>query len=206
MVESTPDNRKKAEHQEGGADRRSLLIGAAALAMGFHGASDAEAATATEDPAKMAVQPGDRLQIIRGELKGEMLRPDLLEQGAKPFECFPMDPVSGVLRKGERLNRMLTLRLDPAELSETTAANAADGVLVYSAVCTHKGCTIKSWMAEKAHMRCHCHLSEFDARSSGDVKSGPAKHQLPMVPLAVDAEGYVFAVSGFTSAPGGKTK
>lgn len=186
-------------------DRRALIVGGAALAAGFVGAGE-EAAAAGSDPSKLEVQPGDYLEIVRGPRKGERLRADALEIAAAPFECFPVDPATGTLRRGHRLNRMLALRLDPSELSEATAANAADGALVFSAICTHKGCTIKSWMAEERNLRCHCHLSQFDARSAGDVRNGPAKHQLPMVPLALDAEGFVVAAGGFTSAPGGKTK
>ncbi len=185
--------------------RRALIVGGAALAAGFAGSGET-AAAAGADPSKLEVQPGDFLEIVRGPRKGERVRADALEIGAAPFECFPVDPATGTVRRGHRLNRMLVLRLDPSELSDATVANAADGALVFSAICTHKGCTIKSWMAEERNLRCHCHLSQFDARSAGDVRNGPAKHQLPMVPLALDAEGFVVAAGGFTSAPGGKTK
>ena len=206
MTEATSSGRRPGRIEAATTHRRAVIVGGAALAAGFAGAAPETATAAGSDPAKLEVQPGDFLEIIRGPRKGERVRADALEPGAEPLECFPVDPATGTLRRGHRLNRMLVLKLDPAELSAATAANAVDGALVFSAICTHKGCTIKSWMAEERNLRCHCHLSQFDARSAGDVRSGPAKHQLPMVPLALDAEGYVVAAGGFTSAPGGKTK
>lgn len=206
MEEPVSTLRGAAATEASAPHRRAVIVGGAALAAGFASAARDVAEAAGADPSKLEVQPGDFLEIVRGARKGERVRADALEAGAAPLECFPVDPASGTLRRGHRLNRMLVLRLDPEELSEATAANAADGALVFSAICTHKGCTIKSWMAEERNLRCHCHLSQFDARSAGDVRSGPAKHQLPMVPLALDAEGYVVAAGGFTSAPGGKTK
>lgn len=197
--------RPSGESQDASTHRRALIVGGVALAAGFAG-DPGEAEAAGSDPSKLDVQAGDFLEIVKGARKGERVRADALEPGAAPLECFPVDPATGTVRRGQRLNRILVLRLDPSELSGATAANAAGGALGFSAICTHKGCTINSWMKEERNLRCHCHLSQFDARSAGDVRNGPAKHQLPMVPLALDAEGFVVAAGGFTSAPGGKTK
>lgn len=192
-----------------GADRRKIIVGGAALAVGF-GSLAPEAAMASDDEddedEDMEAQVGDRFQLIKGKFKNELLRADMLELNDKPVECFPLDPVSETLRRKNRLNRSLVLRLDPAEMDDDVRAMSADGLLLYSAICTHKGCTIKSWKEEERRLRCHCHLSEFAALTGGDVMSGPAKHQLPMIPLAVDDEGFVIATAGFTSQPGGKTK
>lgn len=187
------------------ADRREVVIGAAAIAAGF-GALGPGAAEAADKPDRMDVQAGDRFEFIKGPYKGELATLDLLETGEKPTECFPLDPASGVLRRRNRLNRALVLRLDPAEMDEETRARSAEGALVFSAICTHKGCTIKSWMAKERYLRCHCHLSEFAALEQGGVREGPAQYELPMVPLAIDGEGYLVATAGFTSKPGGKTK
>lgn len=157
-------------------------------------------------PEKLPPQTGDRIQIIKGTLKDQLLRPELLETGARPFEAFPIDHTADVLRRKNRLNRMLVLKLDPAEMDEETRERSIDGVLVFSALCTHRSCTIKSWKAEERHLRCHCHLSEFAALSGGSVKSGPARRQLPMVPVGLDDEGYVIALDTFTRKPGGAKK
>ncbi len=159
-------------------------------------------ASAADDPAKLWAQPGDRIQIVRGEFTGKMLKPAMLIVGDPQTEAFPIDPAAGTLRDGNRLNRLLVIRLDPAEMDAETLANQTDGVLIYSAVCTHRGCTIKSWMPEERNLRCHCHLSQFDALSGGSVMRGPARRRLPAVPVALDAEGYVVAAAGFTAPVG----
>ena len=185
--------------------RRDVLAGGTGLLFGaaLIAPSDADAA---KPPEKLPVQEGDRIQIIKGALKDEMLRPDLLVAGERPVEAFPFDPENEVLRRKYRLNRMLALRLDPAEMDDETRALSADGVLIYSALCTHRACTIKSWKAEERHLRCHCHLSEFAALSGGSVKDGPARRRLPMVPIALDPDGFVIAKGGFNGKVGGAKK
>lgn len=174
-----------------------LFLGAT---MGGSGAS------AAKPPEKLPAQPGDRIQFIKGDLKDQFLKPDLLETGARPVEAFPFDPEAGVLRRKYRLNRMLVLRLDPEEMDEETRTLSIDGLLIYSALCTHRACTIKSWMPDERHLRCHCHLSQFAALSGGSVKDGPARRRLPMVPLALDDEGFVIAKEGFNGKVGAAKK
>lgn len=186
-------------------DRRSLVAGATALAVGASVFGTA-AVSAEETPAELFVQEGDRIQLVKGSMKGEMLKPDLLEVGEKQIEAFPYDGLNEISRRENRLNRLLVIRLDPDEMDEETLERSVDGVLAFSAVCTHRGCTIKSWKPEERHLRCHCHLSEFNALSGGSAMTGPAKRALPMVPLGLDDEGYIIATNGFTSKPGGAKK
>ena len=119
---------------------------------------------------------------------------------------FPFAPEEEILRKRNRLNRLLMVELDPADMEEETRARTADGVLVYSAICTHRGCTIASWKAEEQHFRCHCHLSEFAPLDNARPLTGPAKKPLAAVPLAVDDEGFVVASGEFTRKPGAQKK
>ena len=186
-------------------DRRNVLVGGAGLILGATFLTPEEAEASTK-PEKMTPQPGDRIQGIKGDLKAQDLKPEMLEISARPVEAFPFDPAAGVLRRKNRLNRMLVVRLDPAEMDEETRGRSADGVLVYSALCTHRNCTIKSWKEEERILRCHCHLSEFAALSGGSVLSGPARRQLPMVPLGLDDDGFIIALDDFTRKPGGAKK
>lgn len=204
MDDCRDDRKINSTPAQAGPDRREVMVSGAAFAVGAVLAGGNAAGAASPD--KMTPQPGDRIQIIKGALKDQAVKPDLLEIGSKPFEAFPVDPEGNVLRRGNRLNRMLVLRLDPNEMDEETRSRSVDGVLVYSALCTHRACTIKSWMAEERHLRCHCHLSQFAALSGGSVKDGPAKRQLPMVPLALDDEGFVIATDGFSGKVGAAKK
>ncbi len=191
---------RKRSAAEGGISRRTILASVPAVPAVIVGMSAAPHSTqAAEEASKNWTQPGDRIRIVRGELKGQDLKPAMLEVGAPQIEAFPYDPAAEVLRDGNRLNRLVTLRLDPTEMDEETRGYQADGVLVYSAICTHRGCTIKSWMPDERNLRCHCHLSQFDALSGGSVIRGPARRSLPGVKLALDEDGYVVATSGFTS-------
>src|SRR5690606_8962513 len=72
-----------------------------------------------------------------------------------------------------------------------------DGILCYSKICTHVGCPISLWEQQTHHLLCPCHQSTFDLADNGKVVFGPAYRPLPQLPLAVDSEGYLVAVSDF---------
>lgn len=189
-----------------GPGRRDVLIAGTAVAAAGLFVPDAEAAK-DKPPEKMPTQPGDRVQLIKGKNKGQLLRPDMLKVNDRPIEAFPFDPQNDVLRRKYRLNRLLAVRLDPSEMNEDTRARTDDsGVLVFSAICTHRGCTIKSWLEDVRELRCHCHLSRFAALEEGRVLNGPARRQLPMVPIKVDEEGFVVATDGFIGRVGAAKK
>jgi Rieske Fe-S protein len=185
-------------------NRRDVVVtGAAAIVTA---AVAGQAGASEEPPELLSVQPGDLFQLISGEMKGELLKPDMLVEGERPIEAFPYDANNQVLRRKNRLNRLLLVRLDSAEMDEETSARQIEGVLAFSAICTHKGCTVNSWKPEERRLRCHCHLSEFDALSGGSAVSGPARRKLAMVPLALNEDGFVVATEGFTSEVGGARK
>jgi len=194
-----------AKRQEGSGlqgDRRSLIIGGAGLLMGLgFNSSPVEAA---KKPDQLPPQVGDRLMVTKGTHKDTFLRPEMLAVGKGQIEGFPFGVEDDVLRKRNRLNRLLFVKAEPDAIDADVAPLTADGVLVYSAVCTHKGCTIKSWKAEEQHLRCHCHLSEFDILTGGSVRGGPARAPLPMLGVAIDGEGYVVVAEAFNRKPGFK--
>jgi Rieske Fe-S protein len=185
------------------SDRRSLMIGGAGLLMGL--SLRPSAVEAAKKPDRLPPQVGDRLMITRGAHKNEFLRPELLALNQKPFEGFPYGVEDDVLRRRNRFNRLLFVRVDPEAIDAKVAPRAAQGVLVYSAICTHTGCTIKSWVAENQHFRCHCHLSEFAVLKGGSVRGGPARAPLPMLGVAIDDEGYVVVAEAFNRKPGFKS-
>lgn len=125
-----------------------------------------------------------------------------MKVGEAPVIGFPFSAEDEVLRRKNRLNRLLLIELDPATMEEETRERSAGGVLVYSALCTHRGCTIASWKAEEQHFRCHCHLSEFTPLDNARPINGPAKKPLAAVPVTVDDEGFVVATEEFTRKPG----
>ena len=188
--------------------RRAILRGALAIGVGFPllemCAGLAPEAGAQGDPRNQRPQNGDRFAFQAGERIGQVITVADLPVGGPPVVAYPMDPASGVVRDGSRLNQILLVRLPAADLSEETRARSADGVVAYSGVCTHTGCDITIWKAEMRRFRCPCHESEFDPKDAGRVVGGPAPRRLPRVPVKV-VDGVPFAAAGFLGRPGFQT-
>lgn len=141
-----------------------------------------------QPPNRARPQPGDLLVFEEGPYAGEVVRPDLLELDQKPVSALARDPLTEVLRDGSRLNRVMITRIDPARLAEEYRGNTAGGVIAYSAVCTHTGCDVSNWDAERQRMACPCHESQFDIYDGARVVGGPAPRPLAMLPLQVEDE------------------
>jgi Rieske Fe-S protein len=179
-------------------NRRKILGGAVGSGLGMMLPHPAQAQA---NPKEARPQAGDRFVFGDGERKGAPVKLDDLKPGGAPVTVYPQDPASGAVRDGSRLNQVLMVRLDPARIKADTLARAAQGVVAYSAVCTHTGCDGLSWEAATLRFKCPCHETEFDATDSARVVSGPAPRRLPALPLKV-ADGYVLAAAGFTTRAG----
>ena len=160
-----------------------------------------QVASAQADPRNARPQEGDRFVIVEGDRKGTVVKLDELKPGGPPLTVMPQDPASGTVRDGSRLNQVLLVRLDPARIQGGTQARSAQGVVAYSAVCTHAGCDGFAWTPEKQLFKCPCHDSEFDPADAAKIVGGPATRRLPAVPLKI-AEGYVVAAGTFTGRVG----
>jgi Rieske Fe-S protein len=102
-----------------------------------------------------------------------------------PVMVWAMDPARKLPRDGSRLNLVLLLRLEPASLDATTLSHAADGVVAYSAICTHAQCPVSGWIVDRQVLHCPCHQSEYDPRRNAQVVSGPAPRPLAALPLTI---------------------
>jgi rieske iron-sulfur protein len=185
--------------------RRSLLL--SALAAGACLAVRPAAAEDDQPGSDERPQKGDFLVFTEGEHAGEVIRPDALKLGGPPIHAWPKDPNSSVIRKGSRLNEILLIRLDLAELDDETRSRAADGVVAYSAICSHAGCPVTGWLkaeaGDKDVFKCFCHNSEFDPRESAQVVFGPAPRRLAALPLAI-TEGSLTVAKAFVGKVGGQ--
>lgn len=73
-----------------------------------------------------------------------------------------------------------------------------DGTLVaYSKICTHAGCPVGLFRERDDALFCPCHQATFDAARAAEPTFGPAARRLPQLPLSVDAEGHLIALSDF---------
>jgi rieske iron-sulfur protein len=176
----------------GAIDRRTLLkAGFGAICLG---AMPSSIALGQGNPASMAPQEGDQL-IKVGDAELKPLSLGSLSVSGQMIMAWPMEPAAKTVRSGSRLNQVLLIRLNPADLAGEVLSNAADGVLAYSALCTHAGCNVTDWQPDTRILSCDCHSSEFDARASGRVVAGPAQHALPPLPLRLNGDVLVVAKS-----------
>jgi rieske iron-sulfur protein len=180
--------------------RRGVLVtGAAALSAGLLPA-EAEAAT---EAANARPQAGDRFVFFSGDKKGEVVRVEDLPLGGPQILAWPVESATETVRQGSRLNQVLLIRLDPASLNEETRGFAAEGVIAYSAVCTHQGCPISQWKADEGTLLCVCHNSQFDPKEGARVVNGPAPRRLAVLPLAIE-DGAPVATGEFVGRVGFK--
>lgn len=184
--------------------RRTIIL--TALVTAVH-ASAPRAAGAEEEPpgSNLRPQKADVLVFADGNRAGEIIKPGELKSGGPYVRAWPKDPKSSVIRKGSRLNELVVVKLDPADLDEDTRARSADGIVAYSAICSHAGCPVTAWVkaakGEKEVLKCMCHNSEFDPRQSGQVVFGPAPRRLAALPLAI-ADDSLTVAGMFVGRPG----
>ena len=181
-----------AEHPASGTRRRIIKITAAGLAAPWALA----AGLAHAKP-----MPGDRLVEEDAEGAPTPLRVSDLRPG-KPMLAFPFDAAKGEVRSDSRLNKIVLMRFAENEMNAETKARSAGGVLAFSAICTHQGCDVKTWLAKEQALVCFCHSTKFLLLEGGSVASGPAPRALPVLPLSLDGDQLVIA-GAFSTAPGG---
>jgi ubiquinol-cytochrome c reductase iron-sulfur subunit len=100
---------------------------------------------------------------------------------------------------------VLLVRLKPEDLtwsSEERKSWSYDGIVAYSKICTHVGCPVALYEQQTHNLLCPCHQSQFDIANECAVIFGPAARPLPQLPITVDSEGYLVAMSDFTEPVG----
>lgn len=155
----------------------------------------------SDDPARQRPQRGDHLTPLEGDGRGQALRIEDLEAGAAPRLVVPLDPETGLVRDGSRLNQVRLLRVPIGQLDDQTARYAAAGVVAYSGVCSHTGCPVSEWNPNAKHLVCPCHGSEFDPAARAAVKNGPAPRRLAILPLR-ERDGVLIVRGGFRGKVG----
>ncbi len=166
--------------------------------------AQAEDETAKTDAARMPPQPDDHFVFLTGRNKGQVVKVDSLTIGGPQVQVYPLSP-DGTVRNETPLNLVILARFDPANLSEDTRARAAEGVVAYSAVCTHQACPVNMWSKERDAFVCSCHGSVYDPRNGAEVMAGPAPRPLPSLGLKI-AGGSLTVASGFSGRVGGTQK
>ena len=178
--------------------RRKILQLAGASTLLCCGASSG--LSAADELPKAGINAGDLLVAAKGDTSTPLKASDI-KAGGKPLLVYPFDIDTKKPRSESRLNKLLLVRVDPKDLSEEARARSVDGVLAFSAVCTHQGCDVTEWKASEKTLLCFCHSSQFNPVNNGAVAVGPAAKALPSCSL-VEKDGVLVLASGLNAKPG----
>ncbi len=176
--------------------RRRLLLKATGASVA--GCCALQAAPAAAQEAQGMVK-GDLLVAAKGD-DTKPIKAEDIKAGAKPVLVWPYDLKEKKPRSDSRLNKLLLLRLDPADMSDELKARAPGGVVAYSSICTHQACDVTEYVASEKLLMCFCHFSKFNP-GDGSVAKGPAAKSLPYVPLE-EKDGFLVVAGGFSNKPG----
>ena len=150
--------------------RRSLLTGSIPMCLGLFGRGFA---FGQDDPKSSRPKEGDMFV----KMTDPSMTPITVEEsaiGAEQTIAWPFDPVEKILRNGSRLNQVLLLKLAPEKLTPETRVRSTNGVVAYTAICTHSGCEVDEWLSDEQLLYCPCHASKFDPKDGAKVIDGPA--------------------------------
>ena len=192
------NKKRKTNVQAEGLNRRRFLEGVCATGIAYPVAGTAQI---PDEDSLLPPQPGDVLVFAFGDDAGNVIHTDALETDSKQVFAWAMEPASGKVRNGSRLNQIVIIRVTPERMSEETAARSANGLVAYSGVCSHTGCDVTDWNSEFLRFQCPCHESQFDPADGARVVGGPAPWQLAALPLS-DNNGVVSVAGEFQGRVG----
>jgi rieske iron-sulfur protein len=204
MVEPSPDTRspqmdlqtsqerylafRQAHHEERLATRRRILRWAIRVGTGAFSLALLLPALALRTLTRevQEVTAGDLLVYAAGDKAG------------LPVDVAAIEPVMAVqaFPQGKSDNERNLIEL------VRLAADLPAGLVAYSAICTHLGCTVLPRLSEQGYIVCPCHASVFDPAADARVISGPANRPLPALPIEVASDGVVRAAGGFEGPVG----
>ncbi len=178
--------------------RRTVIAGC--LATSTYAAARADEPA---DPSRSELaQPGDLLVEAGSDTSTTPLKLDDISH-QDLLLAWPFDPQKKVPRDGSRLNMVLLMRFDPGTLGVAEKQMAPDGIVAYSAVCTHQQCWVTDWLKSAQVLQCPCHQSRYDLRDGAKVVGGPAPRPLPALPLTL-SNGVLKVAGSFTARVGGE--
>jgi len=168
--------------------RRKLLLWVISAGVGAFGVALLLPALALRALTREAkdVAAGDVLVYATGNQAGLPIQADAITPG-NAVQAFPQG-------KNENENNLIEL----VRLSEDLPA----GLVGYSAICTHLGCTVLAQLNDQGDIICPCHGSEFNPAAGAAVVRGPANRALPSLSLQIASDGGVVAGSGFNGPVG----
>lgn len=147
-----------------------------------------------------SIRPGDGLVYARGGSQGAAIQWSAMKVGDAVLAC-----PSGKLSNPANLVQLI--RLGESDFTPPARIELTDrGLVAYSAICTHLGCTV-SWVKNKqapaaSFTECFCHNSIFDPARGAKVLGGPAPIPLAQIGIKVTGDGTIVFTGGFTGPIG----
>jgi ubiquinol-cytochrome c reductase iron-sulfur subunit len=141
----------------------------------------------------------------------------LVDEHGRPLRAGDIEPESFYTAFPQGASRellgapLVLVRIDPGDLQLPRGREgwAPDGILAYSKICTHAGCSVALYRAplyeptsSRPALVCPCHYSTFDPARGAKVLFGPAGRPLPQLPLTIDGGGRLIAAGGFSGRIG----
>jgi ubiquinol-cytochrome c reductase iron-sulfur subunit len=184
---------EQALEREGSLTRRRLLIG------GMTGALVALGVAFLFPIRSLGPNPGNSL-LRTPWRKGKRA----VTSDGRPVRAqdVPLDGLVTIFPDGHTDSadgQVVLMRVDPdrLDLPKGRGTWTPEGLIAYSKVCTHAGCPVGLYEAQRAQLLCPCHQSAFDVLTGANPVFGPAARALPQLPLAIDDAGYIVSQSDF---------
>ncbi len=145
------------------------------------------------------VKPGDILAYAEGDKKGQIIRLDDLKLGHSAL-AYPKGKDSNYA------NIIQVIRQKPGLFQPPTRLDWTDqGVVAYSAICTHLSCIVsweKATQVEASIIVCRCHNGLYDPLRGAKVIGGPPPRPIPQVGVKVETDGTIKVMSEFAGPVG----
>ena len=135
---------------------------------------------------------------VKGVTAGDVLVYATGDRSGLPVDLAALNPGTAVqaFPEGKSDNEQNLIEL------VRLAADVPAGLVGYSAICTHLGCTVLPTLSQQGYIVCPCHASMFNPAADAEVVSGPANRPLPSLPIEVSPDGVVLAAGGFEGPVG----
>lgn len=169
--------------------RRNLLRWVIGLGVGAFGLSLALPTLALKalSQVQRPVEAGDVLVYSAGGQRGQAIRPENLQVN-NSVQVLPQNKTE------DTKNLIQLVRIAPGQ--------GVEGLVAYSAICTHLGCSVLASLGPNNSIACPCHASLFDPRNDAAPVGGPANRPLPSLPIGVGSDGAVIATGTFEAPIG----
>lgn len=125
----------------------------------------------------------DSFVFADGPNKGKDVKAEDIVLDAPPVTVQAKDE-EGNVRESEKAT-ILMYRVSPDKIPADIRGDTWEGLIAYSALCTHKGCLLTGWDAPTKQFICPCHNGFFDPLKGGENTAGAPTRAIPQIPVRI---------------------